>query len=453
MQNCSDPASRNLISHSTWPRLVGTAGNCLTCSGLLFLWMGMATGNDATCWFVLAGISSGIGSSIQIAQCEIILAQYFRIKHLYLSHISYMAVSTGFILAPILISYLIMRFEILQVILVYQCIILQGLIVNIAFKKPQYLKSKMVNYHYVTDNVEDEYDIFSKSLTELKIKTKDIVRKFELKHEENKSSCANEIKVWETFEDEKDNDETNTQNNCDYKIVNNNSSDPVPLFNESSVNMNTTYAFDDDLNKNPESTVFAQSIRQTNYFEIYKNVIKQPSFYKSLLTVVTTRFSIFTFFTLYPTYIYLEVDIFKFKTISWIVGCLSISSLIFSGVSYWVNVTKDKKPIFLFSLCWLGSLGYFLLTMTFSKVALIFGGLNVILSIACLQHIGNNLMGLTIRGESSQEYVVLSVLTGLLLLIFIFIDTTYKNIFLLMALLHIVTGLVWVANYFYKNWY
>lgn len=53
-----DPTSRSLISSSTWPRLVATAGTCLTCAGLLFLWMGL-TEYGGSVLFSLAGIACG----------------------------------------------------------------------------------------------------------------------------------------------------------------------------------------------------------------------------------------------------------------------------------------------------------------------------------------------------------------------------------------------------------
>ncbi|KAG5886056.1 hypothetical protein JTB14_009505 [Gonioctena quinquepunctata] len=53
-----DPTARLLICSSTWPRLVATAGTCLTCAGLLFLWMGIAE-YGGNVLFPLAGLVSG----------------------------------------------------------------------------------------------------------------------------------------------------------------------------------------------------------------------------------------------------------------------------------------------------------------------------------------------------------------------------------------------------------
>ncbi|KAL3288102.1 hypothetical protein HHI36_002552 [Cryptolaemus montrouzieri] len=484
-----DPTARNLISHSTWPRLIGQAGNCLTCAGLLFIWIGMA-GNQsslisAKLWYVLAGLVSGIGSSIQIAQCEILLAQYFKLKHLKLTHATHMVIALGFIGCPILVGHLLMQYKLLQVILIYQAILLLGLLISMIFKKPAYLKSKLVRYHYVMENGEDEEDIFSKSLTELKVKTKDVLKKIELKNdvilnEVNTASTSNdedhnkrdenrkdwvkfhdeehasERKSWERFEEdngEQINSEQNGNELKDGKDINtNNPESPASLFNELNVNMNTSYAFDDDnFEYGPRSipSVFPELERNSGLnLHVYMRFIKMPTFYKSLLTIITTKYSIFMFYALFPTYLYVEISHLKFKKSAMLVGALSLGTLLFSGVSYWLNVNKQKRPIFFFLLCWIGANGYFLIaTYKHSEYVVLFGALEIVLSIASLQHTGGPLLALTIRGESNSEYFLLSMLTGLSFLIFLIIDLSYKDCFLLMALLHIITGLVWVFNF------
>ncbi|XP_044746089.1 uncharacterized protein LOC123307734 [Coccinella septempunctata] len=476
-----DPAARNLISRSRWPRLVGQAGNSLTCAGLLFVWMGM-TGNvtyvNQKLILLLGGLLSGIGSSIQSAQCEILLAQYFKTKHLYLTHITHVFVALGFILTPIFVSQLRMRYDLLQVVLIYQAILLQGLLLNVAFKKPQYLKSKLVRYHYVTENPDDEEDIFSKSLTELKIKTENVLKRFELKNDgkavattsgdqpkrndwvEFDDDEGSTSKNWEKFED--DNESRNHEENYskleDYEspptgFVNG----PVPLFTDVTVNMNNTYAFDDgSIESDPKNipTVFADTQGTTQGFNPrkYLRILRTPTFYKSLLTIVTTKYSVFLFYALFPSYFYVRIPDLRFKKTAFIIGCLSVGSLVFSGFSYWLNVTKQRRPVILFLLCWIGANGYFLIAMySNNEYLVIFGAAEIVLSIASLQHIGGPLLGLTIRGESNSEYFLLSILSGLSFFVFLLTDLSYKDCFLLMALLHIITGLLWVFNHFYKK--
>ncbi|XP_045461000.1 uncharacterized protein LOC123671293 [Harmonia axyridis] len=478
-----DPTARNLISRSHWPRLAGQAGNCFTCAGLLFVWMGMEgiiNSSDRKLFLVFAGLLSGMGSSIQTAQCEILLAQYFKTKHLHLTHITHIVVALGFIFTPILVSNLRMRYDMLQVVLIYEAILLQGLLLNITFIKPEYLM-KLVRYHYVTENPEDEEDIFSKSLTELKIKTENVLKRFELKNENVVATTSDasksrrkdwvefddedgtkQRKNWETFEKDEE-----TQNNpTKYTVLeeeeqegqpSSNVIGPAPLFNDvGNVNMNNSYAFDDaTVEDGPKMypTVFSNP-QDTAGLDMakYLKVLKMPTFYKSLLTIITTKYSLLVFYALFPSYLYVRIDDLKFRRSALIIGWLSIGALVFSGFSYRLNVTKEKRSIILFLLCWIGANGYFLIAM-YSNIEyiMIFGALEVVLSIASLQHIGGPLLGLTIRGESNSEYFVLSLLAGLSFCLFLFLDMTYKRCFLLMSLLHIITGLLWVSNYFYKK--
>lgn len=273
-----------------------------------------------------------------------------------------------------------MRYDLLQVVLIYQAILLQGLLLNIAFKKPQYLKSKLVRYHYVTENAEDEEDIFSKSLTELKIRTENVLKKFELKNDGRTvaASTSDESKTkdwidfddeentvrrnWEQFEDEDQDGERNYTKVDEESHTRSNPQGPVPLFNDIGVNMNNTYAFDDEnIDSGPKSfpSVFVET--QDAGFDLtkYLRILKMPTFYKSLLTIVTTKYSFFLFYAFFPSYLYVQIDYLKFKKSAVLIGCLSIGNLLFTGFSYWLNVTKQKRPVILFLLCWIGANGYF----------------------------------------------------------------------------------------------
>lgn len=85
-----------------------------------------------------------------MAQCEIILAQYFRLKHSFLAYVTQAVSAVGFIAAPIVVGHHILESSFLHVILWYQAFILQGVFFALTFKKPAYLKSKPINrYNYV----------------------------------------------------------------------------------------------------------------------------------------------------------------------------------------------------------------------------------------------------------------------------------------------------------------
>lgn len=55
----------------------------------------------------------------------------------------------------------------------------------------------------------------------------------------------------------------------------------------------------------------------------------------------------------------------------------------------------------------------------FTEGLILFGAVMIALSIAVLQHIGAPLLGLTIKGEPTKEYNLISIITGLTFLFFI----------------------------------
>lgn len=136
---------------------------------------------------------------------------------------------------------------------------------------------------------------------------------------------------------------------------------PIPIFTDLPVNNNNTYSYD-VLEQHPTSLsppVFMPTTVEKRSTFSSLQILQQPTFYKSLLMIVTLKFSIFVYFTLFPSYMYQELEGMKMRHISTIVGVLSLTSLLFSGVSYWVNIDKKKRPICLWFLCWVGSFGYF----------------------------------------------------------------------------------------------
>lgn len=105
----------------------------------------------------------------------------------------------------------------------------------------------------------------------------------------------------------------------------------------------------------------------------------------------------------------------------------------------------------------------------FTEGLILFGAVMIALSIAVLQHVGAPLLGLTIKGEPTKEYNLISILTGLTFLFFVPIsmyfvydfrtrlttflltDASFKHVFRMMALLNLLTGGVWLSNYIYKR--
>lgn len=550
-----DPTSRKLIAQSTWPKLFATGGTCLTCAGLLFVWMGM-TGAGQSWLFVLAGFVSGIGASIQMSQCEILLSQYFRLKLPILIHIGHAAAAMGFIVSPIIVGHNILTTSLSHVILWYQALILQGLILNLLIRKPLYLKSKSIDrYNYISTNPDDEEDIFSKNSRELQIKVQnrhgtqierheipsntqntstatepstssdvvangstnigipepknwvsfeegsedgetpkyEKVQPWERFDEEEKTEdfykggdplseqiTTNNTKKWETFEDDplssadsKERSDSATRNNknlhlemsfgnvnepTDRPATRSISGLPIPLFSDNTpVNNNNTYSYDilEDQTE-PHSSVFMPTTTAVNptvsdFSKTTWELLQQPTFYKSLVTVINTKWSVFVFFALYPSFLYQEVNPLPMKKLSNLVGTISMATMIFAAAAYFINVEKKWRPKVLWCLCWIGALGYFMISDWFTESVLLFGGVQIVSSIAALQHVGTPLLGLTVKGEATKEYTLISVMTGLSFLLFLVINASFKEIFRLMALLNFFTGSLWLANYIYKR--
>lgn len=134
---------------------------------------------------------------------------------------------------------------------------------------------------------------------------------------------------------------------------------PKPLFSESQVNNNTTYSYEASSTEFIDPVVFQpiQSEQKFNY-QLILNVFKEPTFYKSLLFIITTRFSIFVFWTLFPTFLYVKIDYLKVHHTTVVVGCIGIGSLIFTGVTSWIKTNPKTRPVFLWMFCWIGTLGY-----------------------------------------------------------------------------------------------
>ncbi|KAL1488053.1 hypothetical protein ABEB36_015422 [Hypothenemus hampei] len=533
-----EPTSRQFIIHSTWPKLFAIAGTCLTCAGLLFVWIGM-TGDNGAWLFVAAGSVGGIGSSIQMVQCDILLAQYFRLKLAAVTHLSHAVAALGFIFAPIILGHHLLQNTETSVILWYQAIILQGLVLNLLLRKPLYLKSQHSNsYNYVTTNVpdEEEDDILSKNSRELQIKIQNGPNSEIQRHELVESNSGKHLDLatahssgsqvdntestkvkspnWVSFEDDEDDEETTKyervqqwegnepktpmKNEQQWETFEDDLTDeptksnvrntknlqlelsfgnvetesrpttqtitgiPIPLFSsDTPVNNNTSYAYDslEDQPDSLRSSVFMPTtLATTNRNSISPfslrgliELLQQPTFYKSLVTVFTTKWSLFTFYTLFPSFLLQEVDQIKLRQMSSLVGTISVATLLFAGAAYWCNVEKRWRAKIIWFLSWMGALGYFMISDYFTEGVLLFGAILIALSIAALQHVGTPLLGLTIKGEATKEFVLISILTGLTFLFFLLLNASFKQVFRLMALLNFLTGTLWLANYIYKR--
>ncbi|CAG9859459.1 unnamed protein product [Phyllotreta striolata] len=505
-----DPTSRSLISTSTWPRLVATAGTCLTCAGLLFLWMGL-TEYGGGILFSLAGIACGVGASIQTSQCEILLAQYFRMKHGILVNISQAVTALGFVVTPMVLGHCILGTNLFNVLLWYQAVILQGLICNLVFKKPVYLKSKHGNnYNFVSSNPDDEEDILSKNARELQIKRQNSTGS-DVTIEKHKISTSAEQKTdtagtsngslrnwvsfseeeaagskkydvlqedWETFDEEDVEHEPKTKDwvkfddepkpvakNLQLELsfaeerdranpvtISGITNTPMPLFTDSPVNNNNTYSYDmleQDVVPSGPAVFMPTTIEKYSISRL--DILKQPTFYKSLLTVLTTKFSAFVYYILFPLYYYQEMPDATMRDMSTLVGYVAIGSFLFSGVSHWINIDKKRRPVCLWVLCWTGAFGYFMIADSRTKQVLICGAIQVVLSISSLQYIGTPLLGLTVRGETNKEFCLISVMSGCAFVFFVIINASFKNCFRMMSILHFLTGAVWFGNYVYKR--
>lgn len=214
------------------------------------------------------------------------------------------------------------------------------------------------------------WETFDEENSEISQTNNDVKQNWEQFDTEAEMHNEHRQKIWEKFED--DPKSPNTTKNARLRSSFEDTDDavgsldttsaPTPLFSDTPVNNNTTYSYDileQDQDVPRQPAVFVQpNIIVKSKFSSFQ-LLTQPTFYKSLLTVMTTKFSIFIFYTLFPVYLFQELHELKIREMSSLMGILSISNVLFSGVAYWVNVDKKRRPICMWLLCWLGSFGYF----------------------------------------------------------------------------------------------
>ncbi|KAH1000695.1 hypothetical protein HUJ04_012990 [Dendroctonus ponderosae] len=461
-------------------------------------------------FFIASWTVWGLGASIQMAQCQIIIAQYFRLKLPILNHLSHATSALGFILAPIVLGHHLLINSETQVILWYQAVILQGIVLNLFLRKPMYLKSKIVNsYDYVTTHPDDEEDIFSKNSRELQISVQSQhgaqIRTEELSgtqsndehhghNEEGKNEQRANIenqatKNWETFDDDGEEttkyqrvenwdettepagvadetiadkqykqwqtfeDEPGSRNNKNLQLemsfgttrepsesrpamdATTITHTPMPLYSDSLPN-NSNFSYD-LAEDGPDASKFSIFVpipvnSGTNHSFIVDirsalELLREPTFYKSFLTVMTTKWSLFVFFSLYPSFLFQEVKEIRLSHLANLVGTISLATFLFSAVAYWINIEKKWRPKTIWILSWIGAIGYFMVSDYVSEGLLIFGAVQIVLSIAALEHVATPLLCMTVKGEATKEFTLICLLTGITLLFFVLVgELTFK---------------------------
>ncbi|KAK9707846.1 hypothetical protein QE152_g27588 [Popillia japonica] len=468
---CADPWIRKLIETSKWPRLVVTSGVCLTCAGLLLIWFAIANGNRTAPWFLAAGLFSGTGASLIISQCEILIGQYFKLKLKSVNVFIQLVVAIGFIVTPIALGSEIFIHGLLTPIIWYQIIILQGMIVAMFIKKPQYLKTVGNPYKLIQSSNDDEIDIFpsttSKELAHPRysnveesihmgatcndksnITLADELAASALREDESVAKENGMKTNWVQFEDEGQENQPkrpNRKNQVQKAHSSNSNQDldridtfedsfvhvPKPLFTEMHINNNNTYSFDGGESVTSDEPVVFMPVpnKELGFFNKHLYFLKQPSFYKSLLQIITT----------------------KIQHACLIVGYISLAHLIFAALTPFVENSHRRKSLFLWIFSWNGALGFILITDVRSEIWFIIGAIQIVISIQSLQYFGMPLLKLSRRGESNTVYLTLSSITGLSFFIFFAIDLSYVNCFRLMAFCQFIMGGIWCANFTFKK--
>lgn len=142
--------------------------------------------------------------------------------------------------------------------------------------------------------------------------------------------------------------------------------EPRPLFNTTQVNNNVTYSYDlldTSVTMVTDPDVFIPAPTETrNNFRVQIDCFKELTFYKSLSTIVTAKFSEFVFYTLFPSFLYVRLDSLTVHHVSLLVGYLAIGGLLFTMFSGYINLQTEKQSIVLWIFCWFGSFGYICMT-------------------------------------------------------------------------------------------
>lgn len=251
------------------------------------------------------------------------------------------------------------------------------------------IQLSVINFGFnVQGNPDDEEDIFTKDVRELQSRIKDnkevtenssttVQSELEAStsastNNNNNDAAVEAKKNWVTFPEEPTTvqytlhesfaQDFNNDLERIHKFENNFVDVPQPLFNDIQVNNNTTYSYEpvgvNGIDTHQPTVFMTEPPSRRNSLLQTMEYLKQPRFYMSLVTIVTTKFSQFVYFTLFPSYLYLKVDKLKVHHTTTLVGCIAVTGLCFTITSVWVNTHTTKRPVLLWLLCWFGSCGY-----------------------------------------------------------------------------------------------
>lgn len=483
----TEPPSRLLIKNSVWPRLVATSGTCLFSAGVFIIWIERVEHIYKTITLISGGFLCGIGFNLIMCQCDVIINQYFKLKLARVNLIRQFTSAIGFVSTPILLGNGIIKHGITHASLWYAVIILQGVVASILLKKPHYYNNQPKIYNLVerTNSLEDEYNIFDKTQAENQTNYQ-VVPSSNMEGQigegstsaqihENGGNNANIIKRdgWETFEDE-DDEITVVEDPTKLKIANipgstknkigtdldridleenaENSPSPIfgPLQEEGNNNM---YSFDDDLGlrQNSRSIYSQNSVLKNNTNSTY-GFFLYPTFYKSLLQIITTRFSMFVFMIFFPSHILEQTEGMRPSSAVYLVGYVGIASMLYIMLKVRKTyLNSGERAVLLWFSCWIGCVGYIFLMAIKHESVMLIGGILIIISLNILTYIGEPLLLVSPKGETNKIHASLSTLCGLAFLIFLFINITFRSWFIIMAFMLFSTGCLWFVNFYYKK--
>lgn len=484
-----EPWSLKLITDNRWPKFVAYSGVCLICAGFLILWFAIHKGISTGILFVLAGFISGMGASIVTLMCDTLLSQYFKLKLTAIQNILRVSTFTGYVLTPILLGGGLADHGILKGLIWYQVIVLQGSVLSMVFKKPKYLKGKTVNksYKLIQVSIDDEEDIFSKPATELgfiptsgndagqNVRSENISNQREQAGPSTNgdplvdvgTSTSND-KDWETFNDEDSSSQSNkTKQQLHYSFAKEFKSDlekidnfeddfvhiPKPLYHDVQINNNTSYSYEafDDLQKPDDTNIFTTKLQQTNKLRSFFEFMEKPKFYMLLVQNLTAKFSVFIFFSMFPSYVYSIVDLNVHYTTQ-LLGIIATIGLLYTIFTALVHTSLIKRrELILAASCLFGCFGYVIIALLHYETWLIIGAAGIYISISTMDHLGEPLIKLHLRGDTNRTYLCLCAFTGLAFSIFIILNISYRYIFVFMGALHLLCCITWSTNLFIRR--
>lgn len=132
---------------------------------------------------------------------------------------------------------------------------------------------------------------------------------------------------------------------------------PISIYEEI-VNCNMNNSTVNEVPTEIQSNIFLPLPEKASLLDELKEVLKEPTTYKSLIHLINFKYSLLTYFTLFPSYLYNKVNYINNYHVTFIFGILSVSGLLLVTINGWLSNNTNKRAIFLAALSWLGSLGY-----------------------------------------------------------------------------------------------